>query len=68
MSTEYDRLMNQYGVPPGALTAEELRLLKNGGIRLDDSDDEGDYRQPYNAHRQTQPRVPQQGNQSHSEN
>ena len=44
MSTEYERLMNQYGVPPGALTAEELRLLKNGGVRLDDSDDEGDYR------------------------
>ena len=67
MSTEYERLMNQYGVPPGALTAEELRLLKNGGVRLDDSDDEADYRQPYNPNRQTQPRAGHQGN-SHSEN
>lgn len=32
--------MREYQIPPGALTAEELRLLEQGGIRLDDSDDE----------------------------
>lgn len=56
MSTEYDNLMRQYDIPPGALTAEELRLLKNGGIRLDDSDDEADAPYPLNPNRQTQPR------------
>jgi hypothetical protein len=39
MSTEYEKLLREYQIPPGALTPEELRLLEQGGIRLDDSDD-----------------------------
>ena len=39
MNTEYDRLMREYQVPPGVLTEEELKLLKQGGIRLDDDEE-----------------------------
>lgn len=61
MSTEYERLMNQYNVPVGALTSEELKLLKNGGIRLDDSDEEPDHPHSHShPNRQTQPRFPPQ--------
>lgn len=34
MSTEYEKLMREYQIPPGALTPEELKLLEQGGIRL----------------------------------
>jgi len=58
MSTEYEKMMREYQIPPGALTPEELKLLEQGGIRLDDSDDEYDYgRNSYNANRQTRPKV-----------
>jgi hypothetical protein len=38
MNNDYERLLREYNVPPGVLTNEELRMLREGGIRLDDSD------------------------------
>lgn len=56
MSNDYERMLREYNVPPGVLTPEEMRILQNGGIRLDDSDGEGE---EYYAHdRPTQPRLP----------
>lgn len=60
--------MREYQIPPGALTAEELRLLEQGGIRLDDSDDENDYGRSYNPNRQTRPKVPNMANTATAEN
>ena len=53
MSNDYD-VAREYGVPPGVLSPEEMRLLREGGVRLDDSDGEGDYDIIHNRH--TQPR------------
>ncbi len=63
MSNDYERMMREYNVPPGVLTNEELRMLQQGGIRLDDSDGEEDYyphpHQPLpQLDRTTQPRLP----------
>ena len=41
MSNDYDQLLREYNVPPGVLSPEEMRLLREGGVRLDDSDGEG---------------------------
>lgn len=68
MSTDYQRLMREYQIPPGALTPQELKLLEQGGIRLDDSDDQYDYRQSYNPNRQTKPKIPNMAPQSTAEN
>jgi hypothetical protein len=54
--------MREYQIPPGALTPEELRLLEQGGIRLDDSDDENDFNRSYNPNRQTRPKIPHMAN------
>lgn len=67
MSSEYDRLMREYEIPPGALTSEELKLLKQGGIRFDDSDDEQDYEHSVYPNRQTRPKLPNQAISSSSE-
>ena len=64
MNNDYDRLLREYNVPPGALTNEELRMLREGGIRLDDSDGEG--YDDYPIDRNTQPRLPRY--QPHVEN
>lgn len=40
MSYEYDKILRQYDIPAGVLSEEELRMLQQGGIRLDDSDAE----------------------------
>lgn len=58
MSSEYERLMRDYQVPPGVLSPEELKLLHQGGIRVDDSDEEDDYRGTHSFNRQTQIRNP----------
>jgi hypothetical protein len=55
MSNDYDRLLREYNIPPGALTNEELRMLHEGGIPLDD-DGQEDYIVPND--RITQPRLP----------
>lgn len=68
MSSDYERLLRDYQIPPGALTPEELRLLEQGGIRLDDSDDEQDYSRSYNINRQTKPRVPNMAGTATAEN
>jgi hypothetical protein len=58
MRSEYDALMREYQVPPGVLSEEELKMLKDGGIRLEDSDEE-DYQQVHRPlNRQTQPKIP----------
>jgi len=49
-------MLREYNVPPGVLTNEELRMLQQGGIRLEDSDNEGEEYYPQN--RPTQPRLP----------
>lgn len=49
-------MLREYNVPAGVLTNEELRMLQQGGIRLDDSDNEGEEYYPQN--RPTQPRLP----------
>lgn len=56
--------MKDYQIPPGALTPEQLRLLEQGGIRLDDSDDELDYVQTHNINKQTRPKIPSYSNQA----
>ncbi len=56
MNNEYERLLREYNVPPGVLSPEEIRMLQQGGIRLDDSDGEEDYYPPND--RPTQPRLP----------
>jgi len=58
MSNDYDRLLREYNIPPGALTLEELRMLHEGGIPLDD-DGQEDYIVPNPNDRITQPRLPQ---------
>jgi hypothetical protein len=63
MSNDYERMLREYNVPAGVLTNEELRMLQQGGIRLDDSDGEEDYYPPPHSHQQpldrtTQPRLP----------
>ncbi len=55
MNNDYDRLLREYNVPAGVLTNEELRMLREGGIRLDDSD--ADYEDPP-IDRNTQVRLP----------
>lgn len=55
MINDYDRLLREYNVPPGVLSNEELRMLREGGIPLDD-EDAGDYINP--NERITQPRLP----------
>ena len=49
-------------MPADVLTQDELRMLKHGGIRLDDSDneDESSFRNHYDdpLHKNTQPRLP----------
>lgn len=57
MSNEYDRLLREYNIPPGALTLEELRMLQEGGIPLDD-DGQEDYIVPNPNDRNTLPRYP----------
>jgi hypothetical protein len=49
-------MLREYNVPPGVLSPEELRMLQQGGIRLDDSDgEEEDY---YPQDRATKPKLP----------
>lgn len=36
MLNDYDRLLREYNVPPGVLSEEELRMLREGGIPEDD--------------------------------
>lgn len=56
MLNDYDRLLREYNVPPGVLTEEELRMLREGGIPEDD-DNEDEYIMPSNPNeRVTQPR------------
>ena len=50
---EFDKLLHDFQIPPGALTPEELRLLQQGGIKIDDDEDELDH---INFNRQTQPK------------
>ena len=38
MSNDYERLLRDYNVPYGVLSQKELKMLQEGGIRLDDSD------------------------------
>lgn len=40
MINDYDRLLREYNVPPGVLTNDELRMLREGGIPLDDDEQE----------------------------
>lgn len=56
MINDYDRLLREYNVPPGVLSEEELRMLREGGIPLDD-EAEDDYA-PHPNDRITQPRLP----------
>jgi hypothetical protein len=60
MINDYDRLLREYNVPPGALTNEELRMLHEGGIPLDDNEPEEYYPNPQD--RITQPRYPRVNN------
>lgn len=57
MSSEYDRLMREYNVPPGVLNEDELQLLRQGGYKLDDSDEEADY-DLRGANRHARPKLP----------
>ena len=36
MLNDYDRLLREYNVPPGVLSEEELRMLREGCIPEDD--------------------------------
>lgn len=56
MSNDYDRLLREYNVAPGVLSAEQMKMLQEGGIRLDDSDQGEDYYNP--QERVTQPKYP----------
>ena len=58
--SEYDRLLREYNIPPGVLSNEELRMLRQGGIRLDDSEGEDEHHHAEDSfNRHTQPRIPQ---------
>lgn len=61
MLNDYDRLLREYNVPPGVLTNEELRMLREGGIPLDE-DEQEDYQHPNPNERITQPRLPRMHN------
>lgn len=50
---EFDKLLHDFQIPPGALTPEELRLLQQGGIKIDDDEQDLDH---INFNRQTQPK------------
>lgn len=39
LMAEFDKLLHDFQIPPGALTPEELRLLQQGGIKIDDDDE-----------------------------
>ena len=60
MLNDYDKLLREYNVPPGALSNEELRMLHEGGIPLD----EGEYEEyvPHPNERVTQPKYPRVNN------
>lgn len=36
MSNDYDHILKEYNVVPGTLTNEELRMLRDGGIPLEE--------------------------------
>ena len=40
MSNDYDHVLRDYNLLPGALTNEELRMLQHGGIPMDDDNQE----------------------------
>ena len=59
MSNDYERLLRDYNVPYGVLSPEELKMLQEGGIRLDDSDNEAEDHHHIPLHEtHTQPKYP----------
>ena len=56
MINDYEHVLRDYGVVPGTLTNEELRMLRDGGIPLDEDIHEEYAPNPHE--RVTQPRLP----------
>ena len=55
MINDYDQLLREYNIPPGALTNDELRMLREGGIPLEDEGEQQYLTNPND--RVTQPRL-----------